>query len=173
MRSATPPVTQLDPVRQVLRRIEPAAGAEVATLYSSIGLAFLPSQIGAVLLGSIGLLGLLLAAVGLYGVMVYTVARRTREIGVRVAIGASRSEITRMVLIDSLKLVAAGSVAGLAIAVFITKPLAMFLVPGLTPTDPLSFSAVVAVLILTSLAATWGPVRRALAIDPVTSLRYE
>ena len=173
MRSATPPVTQLDAVRRTLRRIEPAAAAEVATLYSSIGMAFLPSQIGAVLLGSIGLLGLLLAAVGLYGVMVYSVARRTREIGVRMAIGASRGEITRMVLIDSLKLVAAGSAVGLIIAVFVTKPLAMFLVPGLTPTDPLSFSAVVAVLILTSLAATWGPVRRALAIDPVSSLRYE
>jgi len=173
MRSATPPVTQLEAVRQTLRRLEPGAGAEVATLYSSIGLAFLPSQVGAALLGSIGVLGLLLATIGLYGVMVYSVARRTQEIGVRMAIGASRGAISRMILLDSLKLIAAGSAIGLFISFFVTKPLAMFLVPGLKPTDPVTFSAVLLVLILTGLLATWGPVRRALAIDPMSSLRYE
>ncbi len=173
MRSATPPVTQLEAVRRTLRRLEPGAGAEVATLYSSIGLAFLPSQVGAILLGSIGALGLLLAAIGLYGVMVYSVTRRTREIGVRVALGAGRGDISRMILFDSLKLIAAGSAVGVLIALFITKPLAMFLVPGLDPTDPLSFSAVLAVLILTGVLATWGPVRRALAVDPMASLRHE
>jgi putative ABC transport system permease protein len=173
LRSATPPVTQLDAVRIALRRVEPGAGVEVATLYSSIGLAFLPSQVGAALLGSIGILGLLLAAIGLYGVMVYSVARRTREIGVRMAIGASRGDISRMILLDSAKLIGAGSAFGLFIAFFVTKPLAMFLVPGLKPADPLSFLTVLLVLVLTGLLATWGPVRRALAIDPMSSLRYE
>jgi putative ABC transport system permease protein len=173
MRSATPPVTQLDAVRHALRRVEPGAWTEVSTLYSSIGLAFLPSQVGAALLGSIGLLGLLLAMLGLYGVMVYSVARRTREIGVRIAVGATRGDITRMILRDSVKLIGAGLAAGLLIAFFVTRPLAMFLVPGLKPADPLSFSAVLAVLAMTGLAATWGPVRRALAIDPISSLRHE
>ncbi|MCX6636215.1 MAG: ABC transporter permease [Acidobacteria bacterium] len=173
LRSATPPVTQLDPVRQVLRRVEPAAGTEVATLYSSIGLAFLPSQVGAALLGSIGVLGLLLAAVGLYGVMVYSVARRTREIGVRMTLGASRGDISRMVLFDSARVTFIGSTIGLFVALFLTRPLAIFLVPGLEPADPLSFCAVVVVLMLTGLVATWGPVRRALAIDPASALRWE
>ncbi|MGH9648780.1 MAG: ADOP family duplicated permease, partial [Bryobacteraceae bacterium] len=93
LRSATPPATQLAAVREALRRVEPGAGLEVATLYSSIGIAFLPSQVGAVLMGSVGLLGLVLAAVGLYGTMVYSVARRTREIGVRVAIGATPKDV--------------------------------------------------------------------------------
>lgn len=105
-RSTIPPQSQLEPVRQALRRVEPLAGAEVSTLYSSIALAFLPSQIGAVLLGSTGVLALVLAAIGLYGVMVYSVVRRTREIGVRMAIGARPAQIARMVLLDSLRLTA-------------------------------------------------------------------
>jgi predicted lysophospholipase L1 biosynthesis ABC-type transport system permease subunit len=173
LRSATTPALQLPAVRQALRGVEPAAGVEVATLYASIGLAFLPSQIGALLLGSLGALGLLLAAVGLYGVMVYMVARRTAEIGVRMAIGAGRSAISRMVLADAGRLVAVGLAAGLFFAVFVTKPLAMFLVPGLEPSDPATFAAVVLVLGVTGLAACWGPVRRAASVDPMRCLRYE
>src|SRR6202167_223408 len=90
IRSATPPGTQLQAVRAALRRVEPNAGMDVATLYSSIGLAFLPSQVGAALLGGIGVLGLMLATIGFDGVMVYSVSRRTREIGVRLALGADR-----------------------------------------------------------------------------------
>jgi predicted permease len=116
MHSAIPPASQLEPVRRELRRIEPMAGAEVATMYSSIGLAFLPSQIGAILLGTIGVLGLLLATIGLYGVMVYSVTRRTREIGVRIAIGATRADISRMILQDSARLTIIGSALGLCLA---------------------------------------------------------
>lgn len=173
LRSATPPATQLAAVRQVLRRLEAGAAVDVSTLYSSIGMAFLPSQIGAALLGSLGLLGLILAMIGLYGTLAYAVATRTREIGVRLAMGATRSSISRLVLRDALKLLAAGSAAGLFIAFFVTKPLAMFLVPGVTHADPWSFSAVVAVFALTGLAATLGPLRRAISVDPLTSLRYE
>src|SRR4029077_1261669 len=81
LRAATLPAMQLGPVRQGLRRVDPATAAEVSTLYSSIGLAFLPSQVGAALLGAIGLLGLALAGVGLYGMMAFSVARRVQEIG--------------------------------------------------------------------------------------------
>jgi putative ABC transport system permease protein len=173
MRSATPPVTQLDSIRKVLRAIEPGAGIEVSTMYSSIGLAFLPSQVGALLLGSMGGLGLLLAMIGLYGVMVYMVTRRTREIGVRMAIGAGRAEISRMVLSDAARLMLIGSSIGLAIALLVTRPLAMFLVPGITPSDPLTFTAVIAVLALTGVVSCWGPVRRAASVDPVSSLRHD
>jgi putative ABC transport system permease protein len=173
LRSAIPPQAQLDAVRKILRELEPAAGLDVATLYSSLGLAFLPSQVGAVMMGSVGLLGLLLAAVGLYGTMAYAVARRTHEIGVRMAMGATRRDIARLILFDSARLVIAGSATGLALAFFVTRPLAMFLVPGLKPTDPVSFLAVLGVLVLTGMIASWGPARRALAIDPLRSLRYE
>ncbi len=173
LKSAIPPAAQLEPVRDVLRRVEPAAGLEVATMYSSIGLAFLPSQIGAALMGSIGVLGLLLAAVGLYGTMLYSVTRRTREIGVRMAIGATRANISGMIVMDSAKLIGIGSLIGLSIAFFAVKPLTMFLVPGLQPTDPTSFMAVLLVLAATGLIASWGPVRRALSIDAASCLREE
>jgi ABC-type antimicrobial peptide transport system permease subunit len=105
--------------------------------------------------------------------MVYMVARRTPEIGVRMAIGAARGDISRMVLTDAARLLAMGTAIGLFVAVFVTRPLAMFLVPGLTPSDPVTFAAVVLVLAATGLASAWGPVRRAAAIDPMRCLRYE
>lgn len=172
-RSIPPPATLLKPVQKAIRELEPEAGLTVATMYSSIGLAFLPSQIGAGLLGSIGLLGLLLAAIGLYGVMAYSVARRTREIGIRIAVGANRRDVSRMILADSVKLIFTGLGIGLAIAFFVTKPLSLFLVPGLRPSDPPTYVIVVLVLVAVGLMATWGPVRRALAVDPASSLRYE
>jgi len=164
---------QLEAVRRTLHRIEPMAGAQVATMYSSIGLAFLPSQVGALLMGSTGVLGLLLATVGLYGVMAFSVARRTREIGVRVTLGASRADIARLVLGDSARVTLAGIAGGLLVAFLVTKPLAMFLVPGLKPTDPLNFVAVALAMLMTGLFATCGPIRRALNIDPNSALREE
>lgn len=173
MRSETPPGAQIHGVHDALRRVDPNAGLEVQTLYSSIGLAFLPSQVGAALLGSMGLLGLLLAAIGLYGVMVYSVTRRTREIGVRIAVGANRGNIARMVFADAAQLIGVGLAIGLFAAFFLTKPLALFLVPGLKPADAVSFTAMVLVLTATGLLAAWSPVRRAAAVDPASSLRYE
>lgn len=173
MRSAIPPASQLEAVRRTLHRIEPMAGAQVATMASSIGLAFLPSQVGALLMGSTGVLGLLLAMIGLYGVMAFSVARRTREIGVRVALGATGGDISRMVLKDAARVTLAGTVAGLLVAMLATRPLAMFLVPGLKPADPLNFAVVALAMLATGMAATWGPILRALRIDPHTALREE
>jgi predicted permease len=173
LRSATPPATQLAVVRDALRHIEPAAGLEVATMCSSIGIAFLPSQVGAALMGSIGVLGLLLAAVGLYGTMVYSVTRRTKEIGVRMAMGARPADISKMILLDSAKLMGIGCLIGLGIAFFAVRPVAPFLVPGLKPADPVNFLAVVVLLAATGLISSWGPVRRAASIDPASCLREE
>jgi len=173
LRSLTPPATQLAAVREALREAEPAAGLEVQTMFSAIGFAFLPSQVGAVLMGSIGALGLLLAVMGLYGVLAYSVARRTREIGIRVAPGASPKDVSRVVFAELAKLLATGLAIGLAIALFVTRPLAMFFVPGLSPSDPASFGGVVAVLSLTAVLAALAPVRRALRVDPAECLRCE
>jgi predicted permease len=172
VRSAIPLGLQLEAVRRTLHRIEPMAGVEVNPMYA-IGLAFLPSQIGALLMGSTGILGLLLATVGLYGVMAYSVARRSREIGIRAAIGAGRGQIARMVLWDAARVTLAGTAAGLLVALLVSKPLAIFLVPGLRPGDPLNFAAVALVMLVTGLAATWGPIRRAVNIDPNAALREE
>ena len=173
LRTATPPAVQLGAVRQVLRDLEPSAGLDVATLFSSIGLAFLPSQVGAVLMGSVGLLGLLLVVIGLYGVLAYSVARRTREIGIRIAIGATGSQVSRMILLEAARLLIVGSVTGCIVALLVTRPLSMFLVPGLSPSDPTAFASVIVVLVGAGLLASLGPVRRALAIDPMRCLRYE
>ncbi len=170
-RSLTPPVLQLNPVRQALRQIEPGAGLEVSTLFSAIGFAFLPSRVGAALTGSIGALGLLLALIGLYGVLAYSVTRRTREIGIRMAVGASAGDVSRLVLADFARLLAAGIAIGLVLAMLATRPLGMFLVPGLSASDPASFSLVAAALAATGALAALGPVRRAVRVNPLASLR--
>jgi len=172
-RSATPPAAQLTAVRQALRRAEPAAGLEVETMFSAIGFAFLPSQVGAVLMGSIGALALLLAIVGLYGVLAYSVARRTREIGIRIAIGASPGDVVGMMVREFARLLVTGIGIGLVLALFVTRPLSMFFVPGLSASDPATYAAVIAVLGATGMLAALGPVRRALGVDPLECLRYE
>jgi len=172
-RSVTPPAAQLAAVQQALRQAEPAAGLEVETMFSAIGFAFLPSQVGAALMGSIGVLGLLLAIIGLYGVLAYSVARRTREIGIRMAIGLSPNNVSGMVLREFARLLITGIGIGLGIALLVTRPLSMFFVPGLSASDPASFAAVIAVLGLTGVMAVIAPLRRALGVDPLQCLRYE
>ena len=160
-RSATSPALQLKAVQEALRRAEPAAGLEVQTMFSSIGFAFLPSQVGAALMGSLGTLGLLLVVMGLYGVLAYSVARRKREIGIRMAVGASFLDISAMVLKEFGRMMLAGLVIGLSVSVLVTRPLSMFLVPGLNSSDPASFAAAILLLVFTAAMAVAGPIRRA------------
>jgi predicted permease len=119
-----------------------------------------------------GGLAVLLAAIGLYGVMSYTVARRTTEIGVRVALGASRSAVTSMILQDIVRLVAVGSAAGALAAVFLAR-FVESLIFGLKPHDPVTVVAAVGVLLVIGLAAGYVPARRASRIDPILALRSE
>jgi predicted permease len=160
-------------IAQTLGRLDSSAAIEVKPMSDALGFAFLPSRAGAALLGSMGLLGLALASIGLYGVLAYAVSRRIREIGLRIALGADSRAIVRMVLWQSLSLAITGVVIGLGIAAFATRPLAMFLVPDLSPTDPATFLGVAAVLLAVALAATLGPALRAVRVDPMTALRYE
>jgi len=153
--------------------LDSSAAVEAKPMSSALGLALLPSRAGAAMLGSIGILGLALASIGLYGILLYAVVRRTREIGLRVALGATPAQVIRLVLGQSLGLVAVGTVVGLALAWLGTRPLAMFLVPGLNAADPVSFAAVVGVLGVVAVAAATGPAIRALRVDPIVALRYE
>lgn len=173
VRSAVPSGRQIKAVQKALRGVEPAAGIQVETMFRAIGFAFLPSQVGALLMGSVGALGLLLVMIGLYGVLAYSVARRKREIGIRVAIGASPRNVSVLVLREFALMLVVGVAIGLAVTLFVTRPLTLFLVPGLSSSDPASFAAAVGVLGLTAALAVLGPVRRALSLEPLQCLRYE
>jgi len=163
----------LKQVTRALGAIDATAAIEVRPMSRALGLALLPSRVGAVLLGSMGVLGLLLAAVGLYGVLTYSVTQRVREIGIRVALGAKPTTVGYMVFRNSLLLVAAGLVSGGLLGYFAASPLAMFLVPELSPHDPGAVVAVFATLLLVGTAATLSPAIRALRIDPMVALRQE
>ncbi len=173
VRSSRDPVQLGRELRSALAGVDSSAAIEVRPMKSALGLAFLPSRVGAALLGSMGALGLLLAAVGLHGVLSYAVSRRMREIGLRMALGASPEAVLRMVLRQSLALVVSGIAVGLLIAVFATQPLAMFLVPDVRPSDPITYLAVCGLLLFVAIAATAGPATRALRVDPTVALRYE
>jgi len=117
-------------------------------------------------------IALLLAAIGIYGLMSYSVEQRTQEIGVRMALGAGGRDLLRLVFGQSLKLAAAEVALGLAIAYGLTRVLASLLF-GVKAADPVTFGGVAMVLILIAVAATWFPAKRAAAVEPVEALRYQ
>jgi predicted permease len=127
---------------------------------------------GAVLVSVFAGLALVLAVVGLYGVVAYTVARRTREIGIRMALGATRSEVVRMILREGLIMTFAGVALGLLLALGIGRALSNMLYQ-VSPADPGAFTLAPAALVATALLACWVPARRAAKVPPMTALRYE
>jgi ABC-type antimicrobial peptide transport system permease subunit len=163
----------IEAINRALGRLDPTAAIETKLMKKALGLALLPSYAGAAITGSIGLLGAPLAATGLYGLVLFTTGRRTRKIGLLLALGATPVDVIRMVLAQSLALTGLGVMTGLAIAWFATKPLATFLVPELSSSDPLSFVFVACFLSLVSILAALHPVLRASRIDPMWALRHE
>jgi putative ABC transport system permease protein len=124
------------------------------------------------LLGTFGVLAFVLTAVGLYGVISYTVAQRTREMGIRLALGADRNAILGMVVKSGTLLACSGAVIGLAAAFLLTRLIASLLF-GVGPTDPLTFLCVPIALISVAILASYVPARRAARVDPMVALRYE
>jgi len=134
----------------------------------SIGL----ERLFALLVGSFAVIAVLLAAIGLYGLMAYTVARRTAEIGIRLAIGASPGAVQRMVLRDGMSMVLIGMVVGIPTALGLTQLLRGLLF-GITPSDPVSFVVTGGLMLLVAAAAAWLPAWRAARVDPMRALRCE
>jgi len=129
-------------------------------------------RITMILLGVFALLALVLACVGIYGVISFVVARRTHEIGVRMALGAERRDVMRLVLGEGVRMVLAGLTAGVAAALGLTRLIAGLLF-GVAPQDPLTFASVAILLTAVALLACYFPARRAVRVDPVVALRHE
>jgi putative ABC transport system permease protein len=160
-------------LREIVADLDPDVPVGTNRPYEQlIGVSLLPNEVAAGLAGSFGLVGMLLTAIGLYGVLTYAVVSRTRELGIRMALGAEAGAIRWMVLAQGLGLVLVGLIAGLPLAMVATWFLRANLF-GISPADPLSFSAVAALLAAVCGAASCIPAWRASAVDPSRALRWE
>jgi putative ABC transport system permease protein len=145
---------------------------ELQPLSETVSLASWSARTGAAVLGVFGLLGLVLAAIGIYGVLSYSVSRRTREIGLRMALGAEARDVIKLILKQGLGLTLIGAMIGLTLAVAVTRLLASLLY-GVTATDPATFAAAVLFVIGIAMLACYLPARRATKVDPMKALRCE
>jgi putative ABC transport system permease protein len=125
-----------------------------------------------ILLGAFAVLALVLASVGIYGVIAYIVGQRTQEIGIRMALGAQRNDVMGLVLWQGARLALMGVSIGIAGALALTRLMTRLLY-GVSATDPLTFAGLALILTLVAIAACWIPARRAMRVDPVVALRYE
>ncbi|HEY9449334.1 MAG TPA: FtsX-like permease family protein, partial [Gemmatimonadaceae bacterium] len=145
---------------------------QVQTMEEALGLSLLPQRVGATLLGVFSVLGLVLASIGLYGVVAYAVTQRTRELGIRLALGAETRDIYRVVIRQGMSLMIVGVTIGIAVALLLTR-LVRGLLFGVSPADPLTLGVVVAILTVVALLASYVPARRATRVDPLVALHEE
>ena len=167
------PTAMAGAVRKAIHDVDPDAFiASLATLRQNMQFSLLPFRLAAGLVGTIAILGIFLAGVGLYGLVAYSVSRRAHEIGIRVAMGAERVDVLALVFREALSRLAIGSVIGLALALAAAAVLRSALY-GVSPTDPIGLTTAVAVVGAVGLLAAYAPARRALRIDPANALRQE
>jgi predicted permease len=173
VRAAGDPSAAAIGIRQAVRRLDSNLPiADMKTMDAQVAESLFVERMVAMLSVAFGALATLLAAVGLYGVMAYAVARRTREIGIRMALGAERGRVLRMVLGEVAMMAVAGVGVGLVAAVYLTRKVQAQLF-GLSPSDPLTLGTTVVFLLAVALFAGFGPARRATTIDPNLALRRE
>ena len=173
VRTSLPAGTFGGEIQQVVRSIDRSLPRPaVSTLERETSIVLLPQRVAAIVTGLFGATGLLLGSIGLYGVLGYAVTRRTREIGVRLALGATRTDVLASVVGDGMRLALAGIGAGLLLAAACTRFIASFLFT-VSPLDVTTFAATSAVFVAVALVACYFPARRAAACDPLTALRAD
>ncbi|MPY89719.1 MAG: FtsX-like permease family protein [Luteitalea sp.] len=172
VRTPGPPLALASAVREQVHSFHPAMPVKFRSLAQEVDGVLTYERLLALLTAFFGGVALTLAAIGLYGILSYAVTRRTAEIGVRVALGASRASVLWLVMRQSLMLVIVGLAIGCTAALYLTR-LVKPLLFGVKPVDPLTFAIAAGVLGTVALLASWLPARRAAAVDPVRALRYE
>jgi predicted permease len=160
-------------IRQEIRTLDPnVAPVSGMTVEDILGSSLFPQRLAAGLVGGFGMISLILTAVGVFGLLSFTVVQRTREIGLRMALGAKQGDVVRLVLRRGFALVAIGAAAGLVVALLATR-LVRGLLVNVSPADPVTLIAVVGLLAMVALVAAWVPARRAARVDPMVALRAE
>jgi putative ABC transport system permease protein len=173
VRTGTDPARLLPAIRDAIWSVDRDQPlTRIATMEERLASALAPRRFNLVLMGSFSALAFVLGALGIYGVMSYTVSLRTREFGIRIALGAGRGQVLAMVVGEGLALVAVGEALGLAAAWLLHRVVAS-MVYGVTTTDHVTFGGAALVWAAVALAACYVPARRATEVDPVVALRYE
>jgi putative ABC transport system permease protein len=173
LRMEVDPLALVAPVKAAVQAVDPAQPVyDIATMDQRLSESMAPQRFNALLVGVFALAALGLAGVGIFGVLAYSVARRTSEIGVRVALGASRAQVMRLVVGEGLRLCGLGVVLGLGGSIPLTRLLRGVLF-GVGPSDPVTLAAASAALVLVVVLACYIPARRALLVDPMSALRHE
>jgi predicted permease len=167
------PLAFVSPVQQAVHSLDADVPLfDLTTLDSRILLNTTTERLGGVFVGGFGLLALILAAVGIYGVLAYVAQRRTHEIGIRLALGAGRGDVLRLVMNQGLKVALLGLAIGIAASLILTRALSGELF-GITPTDPLTYVGVGSLLLCVALIACYVPAHTAMRVDPIVALRHE
>ena len=172
VRSERDPVELASEVRSSIRNLDPSLPLTTLTWTEGLDIALFPSHVATVALGVLGLMGAMLSLTGIFGMAAYSVSKRLRELGIRIALGAMRTEVLRAALGRPLKLLALGSAAGLLLGLLATRVLA-FIVYEASPRDPVVLCGVILAMLLLGLVATWIPAQRALGVDPLILLRED
>ncbi len=167
------PRAVLNDLRKLVHELDPSVSVySMKTLRQHLGTSLFPARMAAIALGSFGVLALILAAVGIYGVMSHVVAGRTREIGLRMALGAQLSDVQKLILKQGMFLAAIGSLGGLMVALAGARMMKSLLY-GVSSSDPITFACVALLLLNVALLACWIPARRASRVEPMIALRAE
>lgn len=173
VRTRTQPESIVPALRQIVRNADPdLALVNIRTQQQQIDSTLQDERIFVMLTSGFGVLGLVLATVGIYGIMAFSVAQRTSEMGIRLALGATPRQLLAMVLREASWLSAAGIAAGTGVSLLLAQ-LVQKMFYGIAPNDPLTFVGSAALLIVAGLFASWVPARRAANVQPINALRHE